>query len=447
MYKRRINNWKLNKNYKADEKKEVVCIIKQCKKARQPCPTILHMGRPVKIHKVRRHYRLGSLSPVPQMVQPTGSISCDYGSRSVETSLSDFEVSTGGIQNYIALSSDPGRLLATPAELRQAELLLLQVTHLYDLYFEYMAFQRQKAYGWKDEEKKAILYQDTFMEELSVGMSCLDLGQSKPAWRLLDSALDKAGPMLAAEDPFTFQCILYLFVLPFSIKYTDILRVVWDHITNMSSTILGEKHPLSVIFQTITRIDTSSKVFEVANRRVYDMFEQGCGPGDSRTLCARGWYQTWIIENGVRDKSLQEAIYLQHLWMRDCEHLLGMQNIVVVREFLRLGKLLQHQGDFSGAEKMFRDALQRSKNSIEDNPGAAYIPAIVSLVSILWDRREFGEIERILKEVLERFLGRKKLETSNWYMVEILGLLDEILRYESKYGEADELRLQYPDAF
>jgi hypothetical protein len=76
-----------------------------------------------------------------------------------------------------------------------------------------------------------------------------------------------------------------------------------------------------------------------------------------------------------------------------------------------------------------------------------YILTILNLVSILWRRREFGEVERILKEVLEIFLGRKRLEATNWYMVEILGLLDENLRYERKYGEADEQRLQYPEAF
>jgi hypothetical protein len=447
MYKRRINIWKLNKNYKADEKKEVVRIIKQCKKARQLCPTILHMGRPVKMHKVQRHYRLGSLSPVPEMVQPTGSISCDYGSRNVKTSLSSFEVSTGGVQKYVALSSEPDRLLSTTTELRQAECLLLQVTRLCDLYFEDPVSPRQKAIRWDDEERKAIFYQETFINEVTLGINCLELGQSRPAWRLLESALDKTGPMLATISPFTFQCILYLFVVRPLINYPDIFRVVWDHIKKMSSTILGEKHPLSVILQAITSIDTSAKVFEVANRRVRHMFEQRLGSGDIRTIQARGCHQMWITENGMRDRSLQEAVYSQRLWLRHCERLLGMQDNAVVNDLLLLGRLLQYQGDFGGAEEIFRDAIQRSKNSSENNPGKLYIPAILDLVSILWGRREFGEVEKILKEVLESFLGSKRLEAANCYMVEIVGRLDKNLRYERKYGEADELRLRYPEAF
>jgi hypothetical protein len=239
MYKRRIHNWKLNKNYKANEKKEVVHIVKQYKKARQPCPPILHMGRPVKMHKVQRNFRLGSLSPVPQMVRPTGSISYDCGSRNVLTSLGD-----------VALSSEPGRLLSKDTELRQTEFLLLQISHLYDLYLE-LASQRQKDFIWEDGEGKAICYHDSFMDEVAAGIRCLDLGQSRPGWRLLNSALDKAGPMLAAKHPFTFQCILYLFVVPPLMNHMDIFRVVWHYITNMSSAILGENHPLSRIFQAI----------------------------------------------------------------------------------------------------------------------------------------------------------------------------------------------------
>ena len=446
MYKRRIKNWKLNKNYKANEKKEIVCIVKQYKKARQPRPKILHMGRPVKMHKVQRHFRLGSLSPMPQMVQPTGSISCDHGSRNVQTPLGNFEVSTDGIQKYVALSPEPGRLLSSGIELRQTEYLLLQVSHLYDLYFK-VTSQRKKNFSREDEGRKATFYQESFVDGVAAAMRCLNSGQLGPGWRLLDRALDMAGPMLAAKSPFAFQYIMYLFVMQPSINNTDIFRVIWNHITNMSSTILGEKHPLSMILQAIIRIDTSTKVFEVANRQVRDIFEQRLGSGDARTIIAKGWHQKWITENGLRGESLQEAIYSQRLWLRDCERLLGMQSVSTVTELLELGRLLRHQGDSSGAEKIARDAIQRSKNSMEDYPGQVYIPAILNLAYILWDRRAFGEVERILKEVLERFLGRKRLEASSWCMVEVLGLLDQTLRYEKKYGEADELRLQYPEAF
>jgi hypothetical protein len=444
MYKRRIKNWKLNKNYKADEKREVVRIIKRYEIARQPCPPILHMGRPVKMHKVQQYYRLGSLSPV----QPTGSISCNYGSRNVQTSLGNFEISTSGIQKYVALSLEPGRLLSTTTELRQTECLLLQVTHLNDMYFEDVSSQGKKVFSRENGEGKATFYQQSFIEGIAAGTHCLDTGRSRPGWRFLDSALDKAGPMLATEHPFTIQCILYLFIVePLYKTYTDIFQVVWDHIKNMSVTILGENHPLSMILQAIIRIDTSTKVFEVASRRARDMFEQRFGSGDPRTIRAKSWHQMWLIENGVRGESLQEAVHSQRLWLRDYERLLGMQSLPVVFELLELGRLLRYQRDFSGSEKIVREAIQRSKNSIEDDPSTVYIPAILDLVYILWVRRKFGEVERILKEVLEIFLGSKRLEASNCYMVEIVGLLYMNLRYERKDEEADELRLRYPEAF
>ena len=426
----------------------MVRIIKQYPKALQPCPPILRMGRPAKMDKAQRRYGLGSLSPVLQMVQPTSPISCDYGSRNDQTSLGNFEVSTSGIQKYIALSPEPGRLLLTTTELRQTECLLLQVTHLHDLYFEEVSSNGRKAFSREDGEGKATFYQQSFIEGIAAGTHCLDTGRPRPGWRFLDSALDKAGPMLATEHPFTIQCILYLFIVePLYNNYTDIFRVVWDHIKNMSVAILGENHPLSMILQAIIRIDTSTRVFEVASRRGRDIFEQRLGSGDPRTIRAKSWHQMWLIENGVRDESLQEAVHSQRLWLRDYERLLGTQSAPVVFELLELGRLLRYQRDFSGSEEIVRDAIQRSRNSIEDNPSTVYIPAILDLVHILWVRREFGEVERILKEALENFLESKRLETSDCYMIEILGLLDGNLRYERKYGEADKLRLRYPEAF
>ena len=180
---------------------------------------------------------------------------------------------------------EPGRLLSSGIELRQTEYLLLQVSHLYDLYFK-VTSQRKKNFSREDEGRKATFYQESFVDGVAAAMRCLNSGQLGPGWRLLDRALDMAGPMLAAKSPFAFQYIMYLFVMQPSINNTDIFRVIWNHITNMSSTILGEKHPLSMILQAIIRIDTSTKVFEVANRQVRDIFEQRLGSGEcSNNYC------------------------------------------------------------------------------------------------------------------------------------------------------------------
>jgi hypothetical protein len=214
------------------------------------------------------------------------------------------------------------------------------------------------------------------------------------------------------------------------------------------STILGESQPLSKVSQVIMRIDTSTKVFEVANRLVRDMFEQRLGPSDPWTIRAKGWHQKWLTENGIRNKSLQEAVHSQRLWLRDCERLLGMQSAPVVFERLELSRLLRHQEDFSGAEKIARDALECGRNSLEDYPGQIYVHThdlklgLYSMASKrIWRSR------KNFKGSIRNFSGKEKAGGTNWYMVEILGLLDENLRYERKYGEADEQRLQYPEAF
>jgi hypothetical protein len=58
MFKKRVIDWNLNKNYKATERKTIARVVEQYRKHGDPIPPIMLRGQPVKMHRIQRHCKM-----------------------------------------------------------------------------------------------------------------------------------------------------------------------------------------------------------------------------------------------------------------------------------------------------------------------------------------------------------------------------------------------------
>jgi len=145
MFKKRVIDWKLQKNYKAAEREAVARVVKHYKNHGNPIPTILLRGQPVKMHRIQRHCNIGQsitgtfesaeyfdssvLENDARQIQPRG-LPVKYNK---EMYLMDgIRTSPDNLLNITALFSSPLRHLSPPDELKYAEVVIFQTNTFYE---------------------------------------------------------------------------------------------------------------------------------------------------------------------------------------------------------------------------------------------------------------------------------------------------------------------------
>lgn len=304
MFKSRIKQWKLNKNYKAAERISIAQILRHHKMKGCTSPQVLLYGRPVKMHRVQRHCKGGVYFPQPalndyasSLVEDnkryqvrctccTGDICQDQGSQAHVTTLKD-------IHNRYSLSPKPQLHLALPTGLKNVELILEQTSVFYRSYCE---GQTSKDLSPNiDRPPTEVQYilelnPNIFFHMIAAGASALRSGQQTAGWRLIHKASDITMPLLMQQHPYTLKTLLHLASQLETDDKPDLFRSIWSFIGEMASTTLGPTHPISLTCKALLATEEKSLVHARAAKLILTILEQNFGRYDVRALDARAGY-------------------------------------------------------------------------------------------------------------------------------------------------------------
>jgi tetratricopeptide (TPR) repeat protein len=424
MFKHRIKEWGLGKNYTAAERKYLAQMIKDNERIVESCPKELSIrGQPVKAHRIRRdcereQLSLMRLSELHQLDQDMKFM----GDSQIE--LEDF-------RKRLALSSMPVPPLATPPLQRHTEILLLQTK----LYCE--SYIKLALHGAVGDD---LLYPGIFCNTVDAALSLLERGKAEEGWRMLDEASDSVKSLFASKDKSILRLLLR-FTQRWHKSATPMLfKVLWTHISDMASTILSDNSPITLVCVSITHMGSGYEVCETAFGLMLSEFEQSLGPDHEKALEIKELYISLLLES----KNFDAAELLQRQLLHHYEHINEYSHSSVWAAY-GLGLVLEKKGDFQGAEEAYRSASQRgSICNGERFPTQDDVYVLQHLVRMLSRRNKYAEGEALLAQALNMCLENNGGPT-DCRMELILEEQDEIAWEKERIREAGFLSLEFMD--
>ena len=293
MYKTRIHKWKIDKNVKAEEMKAIVRKQAQRSFAGKPSAFCLRNVL-VSEHKIVRFRKSAGLLSNEQALWLRG-------------------ITPPGLVCYTPICSP----LRTPAVLVIPE-------NAAKLMQEYIlgSFE-SKIWNLPDGRFLIDAGTITFRQTLTLAFNLRSEHQDKHAWQLLEVATACIGAMLKADDPFTLNVIISE-ILQCCIRFGrhNFLPLVLKHLSEMSTTVKAENHPVSRIIRNLHDLDSPQlkHVFRVLRQTTSDTFAQHLGPLHSSTLHCRLW-DLWCM-----DKEVFDPVRASWNLLQEIEHTHGQLN-------------------------------------------------------------------------------------------------------------------------
>ena len=423
MFKHRIKEWGLGKNYTAAERKHLAQSVKGNKGIGEGCPDELLIREPVQAHRIQRGSkrkqlsctRLSELHQLDQDMKSTGHA----------------QIASEDLRKRLALSSMPVKPLTTLPSHKHTEILLLQTK----LYCE--SYIQLAVHGAVNDDP---ISSGVFCNKVDAALTSLERGQPQQGWRMLHEASDSVRSLFTSNDRSILRLFLRFTQRWYKSATPALFKVLWTHISDMASTILSHNHPITLVCVSITHIGGGYEVCETAFGLMLSEFERSLGPDHEKTLEIKDLYQSLLLESGKFDA----AELLQRQLLHHYEHINAYSDSAVWAAY-GLGLVLEKKGDFQGAEEAYYSASLRGNIcNGERFPTQNDIYVLQHLVRMLSRRNEYDECEALLAQALNMCIENNEGPT-DCRMQQILGELDEISWKQGRIGEADVLENEFMD--
>jgi hypothetical protein len=405
MFKQRIKEWGLGKNYTSAERKDLAQITKYYEGIGENCPKeLLVRGQPVKAHRIQRdckkvrlsHMQLSELRQLDQDLKSTGNS----------------QIALEDLRKRLAVSSMPVRPLATPPSHRYPEILLFQTKLYCDSYIQLAVC------GSADDD---TLSPGTFCNTVDAALGSLERGQQKEGWRMLDEASDSVRSLFTSNDKSILRLLLRFTQRWHKSATPALFKVLWNHISGMASAILSHNNPIALVCVSIAQMGSGYEVCETAFGIMLSEFEQSLGPDHENTLEIKDLYQSLLLESG----NFEAAELLQRQLLDHHEHI-NEYSYGSVWAAYGLGLVLEKKGDFQGAKEAYSSASLRGRIcNGEQFPTQDDIYVLQHLVRMLSRRKEYAECEVLLTEALDMCMENNGGPT-DCRVQQILDVMDDI---------------------
>jgi tetratricopeptide (TPR) repeat protein len=255
------------------------------------------------------------------------------------------------------------------------------------------------------------------------------------AWRMIEDAFDMVKSVLVQQHP---QLLRYLFMQFWDQTFDahpDIRRQLFVITSEMADFCLGPRHPITVIARLLPTIKDGSQICELAWKRNLDTFDALLGPNHDESLRSKMALTGNLIDAYRYDDA--ERVLRQIVNLFEPESTAYYNRAALCR----IAWLYKLQSNFSEAETLFIDVLERCRTYIDSNPGTTldevYLAATTHLAQIQ-ARKDYQQGERLLREALELCIGTMgpshaytytiKSELADWKRVaDTDALLDDLV--------------------
>jgi hypothetical protein len=255
MYKKRIKEWKVMKNYKREEKDAVSRALQRRTQAGKVSHQVTIRNQPVKFQRILRHLKASAGTTIGDGSGSPWSSSKDS---EIEVRTPDAEsivLDESTHQNFQAallrrLSPEPGRPIFTRDDLGIAEILCWESVG----YFE-------SALSWPDHMTCDLIFH--LINGVDTASSLAESSRYSDARVILTNTFDELKNALAHQSPLLLPSLLSIICsrqgdqTPFKVR-----ELYCKHAADLCRVYLGVRHPITVIVRSIP--DASDKA-QVSN--------------------------------------------------------------------------------------------------------------------------------------------------------------------------------------
>jgi hypothetical protein len=395
MYKKRINDWQLQKNCKALEKEEILRCLETNRKLGVDLGQPMVNGRMVKLQVIERHRKekRKARSPSPSVIDGRSTKLARPGGPTCSASISFSRIDD-------------------PTDYRNTQNLLFQVDQYYNSKLENNSHAAWKAWTRSSRERR-IKISYTFQGSTSTcvlnrpwdvfdrytcAVRLLELDRTREAWRMIQEGAEMVRPLLLQESPdFITNLLSYLSME--SLDPCPGVRMQLLHlISGMATVVHGNRHPISSVCQLLQGLHRKRDVMELTTKKLRDVLKHHLGQNHLASLAIqRKICEMLLPRDGDHDveRSLRELVRL-------CERFHGRNAYDTRRSLVPLAQMYFLTNRYAEAEDVLVDLLQRGKEWGECDDANIFAKRLQGY--ICWNRGNYGTAEALLWSALSASL-------------------------------------------
>lgn len=415
MFKRRITEWKIHKNYKAKEKELLAKRMKACVEAGNDVHSISFRGRPLKLDRVKRHYRSDKRFAQlwEKLSQSPDDISVDEAPVK-EESPSTATTPTNRIKPYSTSSSSPEgtkvrRNQSSSAEPISMAMKLVPPIELYGV--EEALFHTREAVQWQftafaplKSKDLQIRFSQMIPEEVKTGQTdqvsafwlglyrgfdYFHTGRADEAWKMFDTCCNMVQPLIHSAPLQLLSCLLVHFATPWK-GMAALEQHLLGFISSMVGNSLGEHHPLTKAFSMMTSAELRDRVIESMMQLVVEGYGEHRRPSNSSLFALR----VDQIDMLRQRRNFQLAHYM-------CQRLIEDSKTMRPKRYrtalATLGRLYADQNQEFGVEGVANRILQHETSDSGSTNSSSAAWACDQLATLCINRGDFLSAERHLR--------------------------------------------------
>ncbi|KIX96356.1 uncharacterized protein Z520_08134 [Fonsecaea multimorphosa CBS 102226] len=452
MFKRRITEWKIHKNYKAKDKELLAKRVKEYVDAGHDIQSISFRGRPLKLDRVKRHYRSDKrftqlweqLSQSPESVS-VGDMTIKDESPSIVPNRSRT------LPNSSTPPTDSDSIMqdSNGSDVGSMTINVLPPTDLYNMQcslfhtreavqWQFTAFNRLKMNELQHrfpnsipEEVKAGQTDQVsaFWLGLYHGFDYLQTGRSSEAWKNFDVCSSMVQPLLHSAPVQLLSCLLVHFATPW-LGMAALEQHLLSFVSSMAANTFGKDHPYVKALRMMVAADSRNRIVESMMQLIVEGYSARRRPSNSSLFALR----VDQIDMLRKRKNFQPAHHMCQQLIKDSQSMPPKRYRTALAA---LGRLYADQNEEFAVEGVAHRILQHeTSDSGTTNSGSAAW-ACDQLATLCLSRKEYGLAERYLRRAARMSytgLPHRGPSTDSFTQK-----LDSCLRQQGKRGRLSEI--------
>jgi hypothetical protein len=443
MYKKRIKEWKINKNYKREEKDAVSRALQRRTQAGKVNHQVMIRNQPVKFQRILRHLKASAGAAIGH-----GS---DASSDSLESS--EVEVRTPDAESFVldeptnrhfqadlrrrlSLPPGPSRPIFTHDELGSAEILCWESVG----YFEWqLSVHARTLSSPKSAEDDCAV---NSISSFSLAASLAESSRYSDARVILNNSFDGLKNALTHPSPQLLPSLLSVICAsgedqtPFNVR--ELYR---EHAADLCRIYLGVRHPITAMMRFFRGAGGKYQIFNAVLGSLLATVLRKTSLHESHDLPI---YLMRLQTMALADlEQLEEAERILRRALTICTTAYGTGHRMTLGILVDLAWMnATSLRNYRHAEVLFDTVL---RDTIEEE-GVVIEPSIRSkalegLARVARFDRNLPKAEDLTRQALE--VNAKEFGPKDEETIYAADLLEEMLRAQGKHSEADQLRHLY----
>jgi tetratricopeptide (TPR) repeat protein len=409
MYKTKINQWGLKKNYNTAEKEQLARIVKLYRDSGRGIPPLTLRNRAVKMNRVRRFCKKQKF--LEEICDALPAESCSKGTTlpldapamhrpfATDVLASTLQVVGNSSLSPMLVSKmsfDPERPFSTASRDSRIELILFQTKVYHQSLFDCTkGLNVLNSTAMLDDRASFVI---CWRDKLTNGAHMISQQKLTRGWQMIDEACHMAKQVLERPHKDLLKNLLYLLGGNEWFMFPDLLRTsLLRFFTKLSAATLGCNHPISVCFYHLQEQEIIADVTITAFEVLMDIARERSDPSNRDVWDLKLVYCRLLRERG--EYTTAQSYVLQFL--KQCEDVFSGVHWRSRSFLFDLAHIHYEQGLHELAEREYQEILQQGRQGLGNQfPDFFCIVTLYKLAEIRGRREDFTQSEEYWRQTL-----------------------------------------------